>query len=58
MRNSPRPGVGIARVPRVTGFPTSVTKRAFWVLLDIIVFISGLVVLIEIQKKIILQNGV
>jgi hypothetical protein len=31
MRTSPGPGLGISRVPSVTGFPISVTKSAFWV---------------------------
>ena len=33
MRTSPGPGVGVGRVPRVTGFPISVTKSAFCIFL-------------------------
>ena len=32
IKTSPGPGSGIARVPNVTGLPSSVTKRAFCIL--------------------------
>ena len=32
MRTSPGPGVGIGRVPKLTGLPISATKSAFCIL--------------------------